>query len=324
MNKFYLYIIFISLAVLSAGCSRPAESEFGSIRNIRLGNEILGIADRQLNENNIPAAQQAYLKALKEFSLIDHQEGKARAYLGLIKVCSVQDSLALGWNYFSRIEKLQSALGSELQFLVLAGKVEWYSAFAQFDSVLMITDKWRDQKDKTGKIVLVAHRLNAYTALGKSAGDDLQRAESIFESEYDEDPYKVETGVKALSDLSFAIAQQNYLNSQMAKAEKYFTASLVYDKVTGKYPGIAENLYMLGLIASGAGNHSMAEDYLSRSMTIIEQIGLHSRKEYVRTELALARIKLGINTQEEKGILKSIYNSTSDTGLKGKISNYIQ
>lgn len=318
------YLIYIVFPVIFMACTKPADSEFGSLRNIRVANEILNIADRQIIENNLPAAELSYKRALREFSLIDHQEGKVRSYLGMIKVAALRDSMGEVWNYFAKIEQVMPMLSPELSFMVLAGKTEWYSSSSNYDSILIITTGWDDRKSTEQKITLLTFRLFAHTELGKSAGGDLSAAEKIFLSEYEDDPYEVKVGVKNLSSLGFAIASQHYLSGNYDKAKSFFTSSLIYDKVTGNYSGIAENLYMLGLLSSKEKDYVSAEDFLTRSFTIAEQLGIGSKADIIRTELAINRIQLKINPDSETGILRAIYGRTGDKELKSKITPYIK
>lgn len=318
MKKQYLYLTLF-IVFLFAGCGGSNVSDLRSLQNIKRGNEYIGVADRQFNENNLESALRNFENALKEFSLIDYSDGKARALKGSARVYIALGKRDEASILLSRLQAMKSILSGELKFMVTLAFTEYYRTFSISDSLTMVTAEWNNFTNPAEKMQLLAYHLIVTSEKASVQSGDLNTAKKLFSSYYVEDPLDLEIDIQAMSLIAYAAAFAEFNMGNLDESEKYFQYSLQYDKAAGNYMQIADNLYYLGIITERQMKYGNSADYFNRAYKIYLLLNEKEKAGLSNAHYLLQKYRISSEKSLLKSELERIADSTQDKELQNKI-----
>lgn len=323
MRYGFLFSLF-SLILLTAGCGSNSLSDFRSLTNLKKGNDYLGIADRQFNENNLDGALRNYQKALDEFSLIDYLDGKARAIKGKARVYTSQGMKSEASSLLSQLSRMKPFLSDEIAFRVILATTEYYRKFGIVDSLILVTAGWEKGRNVNEKMQLLAQYIMALSDKGSVENNILAPAKDFFNSYYEEDPLDLRVQIQAMSLTAYAIGISEFKQNNLGEAEKYFQYSLQYDKAAGNYLYIADNLYLLGIIEERRSNYERSGDYFGRAGDIYRLLNEEEKAQLSHSHKLLQLYRLSSDKSVYKSELEKIAETTKDKELQEKIRSVIK
>ncbi|MGO9310501.1 MAG: tetratricopeptide repeat protein [Spirochaetia bacterium] len=278
----------VSLAILSCS-SAPKQSD--TVITVKTqADQASSSGQAYFRQGRYDLAFQFFSQALSQYTSVDDGEGVVRSYNAIGKCDVALGSLDLAEDLFLRARENAGTLGPSLLFDSSLNLAELYLAKGDAETA------WKVLQEADG--LPLAGRRPAQTAL---LNHDLGTAEknrgnSAKALEY----FQISLAVN-LANKSFAEAASDYymIASVYSRDGRYDDAlqsastALSFDKQVESSPGIAKDLYALGLIASKKGDQGSAFDYFQRSYLVSTTLGFRGDMKKALTGLVAAADALG-------------------------------
>lgn len=322
--KYKVLVSLFAFLLLLTGCSSNSLSDFRSLANLKKGNEYLGLADRQFNENILESSMRNYQKAFDEFSLIDYTDGKARALKGIARIYTSQGMKNEASSLLTQLNRMKPILTDEIAFRVTLATTEYYRKFGLVDSLSLVAARWNEGRNVNEKMQLLAQYILVLSDKGEDDKQSLAVAKEYFGSNYEEDPLDLDVQIQTMSLTAYAIGITEFRQNNLYEAEKYFQYSLQYDKTAGNYLYIADNLYLLGIIEERRNDFAKSGDYFGRAYDIYRLLNDEEKSLLSRSNKLLQLFRLSADKSVYRGELEKIAETTTDKELQTKIRSVIK
>jgi tetratricopeptide (TPR) repeat protein len=241
-------------------------------------------------------ALQFFSQSLSEYASVDDGEGVVRSYNAIGKSYLAIGSLDLAADMFLRARERAQSISPSLLFDSRVNLAELYLAKGDAQAA------WTVLKDAEGMFFL--GQLPAQIAM---LNHDLGSAEKDLGNANKALQYFQRSLDTNLSNKYFAEAASDYymIASVYSREGNYDKAlqdaaiALSYDKRVESSPGIAKDLYALGLITAKKGDQASAYDYLQRSYLVSTTLGLKGDMKRALAGLVAAADALGRSADAE-------------------------
>jgi tetratricopeptide (TPR) repeat protein len=304
-------VVSAFLAILSCS-SAPKKSDTVLTVKTQADQEALS-GEAYYRQGRYDLALQFFTQALSEYTSVDDGEGIIRSYNAIGKSYIALGSLDLAEDIFLRARERAHGESPSLLFDSSINLGELYLAKGDAKSAqatLLDTLAMAFPGRRPAQTALLYHDLGtAEKNLGNST-----KALEYFE-------LSLKTN---LSNKDFAEAASDYymIASVYSKDGRYDEAlknaslALSLDKQVESSPGIAKDLYALGLIAAKKGDQASAFDYFQRSYLVSTTLGFREDMKKALAGLVAAADALGRTADAEayRKALADLENPPSATG----------
>lgn len=288
-------------ALLVACSSTPVKSETVSAAKTEASKNI-GYGDGYYRQGRYDLALQFYTQALSEYTSVDDGPGTVQAYndigLSYVAIGSFDTAESLLVRARDRARSVSPALvlvtSVSLGELYLA-KGDAARALATFQEAFALPAEARTPV----RTAILYHDMGtAQKALG-----DMSAALSSFQKSLEINVAN-KLAQEAAGDY-YMIASVYSKKGAFDEAIRNALVALSLDKQIENSPGIAKDLYALGLISAKKNDMASAYDYYQRAYLVFTTIGARSDVKKALTELIAAADALG-RTSEADGFRKTL------------------
>ncbi|MGA2640120.1 MAG: tetratricopeptide repeat protein [Spirochaetia bacterium] len=258
-------------------------------------------------------ALQFFTQALSEYSSVDDGEGIIRSYNAIGKCSVALGSLDRAENIFLKARERAQGGNLSLLFDSSVNLAELYLAKGDGQAartMLQETDRMLFPGRRPSQTATLYHDLGtAEKILGNSA-----RALECFE-------LSLKTNLankyfaEAASDY-YMIASVHSRDGRYEEALRNASLALSYDKRVESSPGIAKDLYALGLIAAKKGDQGSAFDFFQRSYLVSTTLGFRDDMKKALAGLVAAADALG-RTADAEAYRKALVDLQSSPPATG-------
>lgn len=234
--------------------------------------------------------------SLSEYTSVDDAEGIIATYNSIGKTYMATGSLDMAEDILLKARERAREASQPLLFdssinlgeLYLA-KADAQQALSIFEEALAMPEKARTQAQTA---VLYHDMGTAQKNLGDATKALAYYAQSL------EINLAQKLAAEAASDY-YMIASVHSLAGRFDDAAKNAGLALAFDKQIENSPGIAKDLFALGLIAAKRGDTAAAYDYFQRSYLVYTTLGFKSEMKKALTQLIAAADTLGRSAEAE-------------------------
>lgn len=323
LSKLISILSLIILVFSIHGCSSDPDRNV-IVTEIFDGNELVQNADDLLRRNQIEFALKNYLMAYKKFALVDYNEGKLNAAIGVMKCY-------LRFNDFESAEdwllKLNPLAGLSDNFFEASSKAKVLYQYSKkdFNSVLELTKtELITNFTLENRTEMVAYRTLSMLELKMNYKQDFFELTNLLISMQKETQDGGKFNPFSMSFIYYTLGFISYRENVFEKANDYFQTALEIDKKYSNYGGIADDLLALGMTAKKMNNTNAAISSFDRAAEIYEQMNDQSNYELAKFESAILQLQNKEMAAYAKKILAKIFEQTSNQDLKKKIEELIR
>jgi tetratricopeptide (TPR) repeat protein len=241
-------------------------------------------------------ALQFFTQSLSEYTSVDDGEGIVRSYNAIGKSYVALGSLDMAENIFIRARERAQGESPSLFFDSSINLGELYLAKGDAQAartMLQETSKMPFPGRRSAQTALLYHDLGTAE---KNLGNSVQALE------YFERSLKTNLSNKYFAEAAsdyYMIASVYSRDGKYDEALKNASLALSYDKQVESSPGIAKDLYALGLIAAKKGDQGSAFDYFQRSYLVSTTLGFKDDMKKALAGLIAAADALGKTADAE-------------------------
>jgi tetratricopeptide (TPR) repeat protein len=288
------------MLIVSCSSAPPRSDTITAMRDQAAQNS--GYAEAYFRQGRYDLALQFFTQSLNQNTSIDYAEGITQSYVAIGKTYLAMGSLDMAEDILVKAKEKSRAAGPSLFFISSNSLGELYLAKGDPQKALTVFDEALSMPASSrtpAQTALLFHNLgtaqknlgnlpSALEYFGKSL--DINTAGKLFES--------------AAADY-YMIASVYSLQARFEDAVKSAETALSLDKKIESSPGIAQDLYALGLIAAKRKDLPAAYDYFQRSYMVYVTLGSKSGMKKALSELITATDGLG-RTREADGYRASL------------------
>ena len=286
------FAVLAAVLLLAACSSAPKKADEATDVKNRAA-EAAQFGNSYYRQGRYDLALQFFTQALNENLSVDNEPGVVQSYNSIGRVYLAVGMIGEAESAFLRAAAIAVRLGGEPQFVTSNNLGELYlrqgdaaTALATFERVLGGPLAGMPP----AQVGLLYHNLGCAS---KATGDLVKAMEWLKKAlavNLDEKLYE-----EAAADY-YMIASVHSKQGALEEAAKNAELALTLDKQIESSPGIAKDLYALGLIANKRRDAAAAYDYFQRSYLVFTTLGMRSDIKKALTELVAAADALGRTT----------------------------
>ncbi len=285
-----LPVLLAAVAAIAAGCSSapPPSNGVSTVKDQAAQDSAVG--EGYYRQARYDLAIQFFLRALNGYTSVDDGEGVTRTYNLIGKTYLATSSLDQAEDMFVRARQRAKGVSDSLLFDSSNNLGELYLArgdAARARDVLLEALALPAGAQTPARTAIVYHNLGTAE---KNLGEPAQALEYYGKSLQINLAQKLQA--EAASDY-YMIASVHSREGRFDEAVKNAELALAVDKRIENSPGIAEDLYALGLISTRRADSAAAFDYFQRSYMVYTTIGLKSGMRKALTHLVSTCDALG-------------------------------
>jgi len=241
-------------------------------------------------------ALQFFTRSLNAYTSVDNEEGIVQSYNAIGTTYMAMGSLAMAEEILIRARERSRGMDPTLLAIATKNLGELYLAKGEAQKALGILEEALAMPAgsrtpmQTG---LLFHNLGiAQKDLG-----NLAKAQDYYRKSLD-----INLANKLVEQAAgdyYMIAAVHSKNGEYAEAQKNVTLALAADKQIENSPGIAQDLYAMGLIANRRRDAAAAYDYFQRSYLVYTTLGWKPEMKKALTELIAAADALSRTAEAE-------------------------
>jgi tetratricopeptide (TPR) repeat protein len=286
--------------IVSCSSAPPKSDTVTTVKDQAAQNS--GFAEAYFRQGRYDLALQFFTQSLNQNTSIDNVEGITQSYVAIGKTYMAMGSLDMAEDIFLKARERARAAASPLFFMASSSLGELYlakgdpqKALAVFEEALAMPAGSRTP----GQTAQLNHNLGT-----------AQKALSNFPKalEYFNKSLEINTAGKLIESAAadyYMIASVYSLQGRYEDAAKSAETALSLDKKIESSPGIAQDLYALGLIATRRRDLAAAYDYFQRSYLVFVTLGSKPGMRKALAELIAATDGLG-RSSEADGYRKTL------------------
>jgi tetratricopeptide (TPR) repeat protein len=265
-----------------------------------------GYGEAYLRQGRYDLALQFFTLALNENTSIDNTEGIIKSYNSIGRVYMAVGSLDDAQSVFSKAQGLARGASAPLLFVTTNNLGELYMAQGDPQKAL---ETFQEALAMPAEARTPSQTATLFHNLGtaqRNLGNPTQALE------YYGDSLEINLANKLTAEAAadyYMIASVYSRRGSYDEAVKNALLALSLDKKIENSPGIAEDLYALGLISNKSKDTAGAYDYFQRSYLVYTTLSFKEGQKKALTELILAAESLGRTAEAE-----SFRKTLSDLG----------
>jgi tetratricopeptide (TPR) repeat protein len=279
----------VSLTLLASCSSAPPKSDTVTTMKTQAAQDSI-TGDAYFRQGRFDLALQFFTRSLNENTAVDNGDGIIQSYNAIGKTYMALGALDKAEELLLSARDHARSAGAPLLFVSTNNLGELYLAkgepqksLAMFEEAMAMPASSRTPA-QTG---VLYHNLGTAE---KDLGDPLKALDYYGKS------LEVNLSNKLFEQAAanyYMIAAVHSKKGELDEAQKNALAALDFDKRVENSPGIAQDLYALGLIANRRKDPAAAYDYFQRSYLVFTTLGIKPQMEKSLTELITAADELG-------------------------------
>ena len=299
MNEKHLLCAGIGFAlcfslIVSCSSAPPKSDTVTTVRDQAAQNS--GYAEAYFRQGRYDLALQFFTQSLNQNTSIDNVEGITQSYVAIGKTYMAMGSLDMAEDILLKARERARAAGPSLFFMASSSLGELYLAKGDPEKALAVFEETLAMP--------ASSRTPAQTALLYHNLGTAQKTLANFAKalEYFGRSLEINTANKLIESAAadhYMIASVYSLQARYEEAVKSAEMALSLDKKIESSPGIAQDLYALGLIATRRKDPTAAYDYFQRSYLVYVTLGSKSGMRKALAELIAATDGLGRSTESD-------------------------
>jgi tetratricopeptide (TPR) repeat protein len=293
--------IALCLAMIISCSSAPSKSDtVTTVRDQAAQNS--GYAETYFRQGRYDLALQFFTQSLNQNTSIDNVEGITQSYVAIGKTYIAMGSLDMAEDILVKARERARTASPSLFFMASISLGELYLArgdphkgLAVFEEALAMPADSRTPAQTA--------QLNHNLGTAQKALADYPKALEYFNKSL-----QINTAHKIIDSAAadhYMIASVYSLQGRYDDAMKSAETALLLDKKIESSPGIAQDLYALGLIANRRKDTAAAYDYFQRSYLVFVTLGSKPGMRKALVELITATDGLG-RSSEADGYRKTL------------------
>jgi tetratricopeptide (TPR) repeat protein len=286
----------IAFAFIVACSSAPAKSDtVTTVKDQAVQDS--SYAEAYFRQGRYELALQFFTQSLSANTSVDNVEGITQSYIAIGKTYMAMGALDMAEDIFIKARERARAAGPSLLFVASNSLGELYLAKADPQKALAIFEEALAMPAGTrtpGQTATLYHNLGtAQKNLGNPA-----KALEYYEKSLGIN--LANTLIESAAADYFMIASVHSRQGRYDEAVKNAESALSLDKKIENSPGIAEDLYALGLIANRRKDLAAAYDYFQRSYLVYTTLGSKTAMGKALAGLITAADGLGRTSEAEE------------------------
>jgi protein O-GlcNAc transferase len=286
--------------IVSCSSAPPKSDTVTTVRDQAAQNS--SYAEAYFRQGRYDLALQFFTQSLNQNTSIDNGDGITQSYVAIGKTYMAMGSLDMAEDILFKARERARTASSSLFFLASGSLGELYLAKGDPQKALAVFEEAlaKPASSRTpAQTAQLYHNLGtAQKTLGNLAGA----------LEYFDKSLEINTANKLIESAAadhYMIASVYSLQARYKEAVKSAETALSLDKKIESPPGIAQDLYALGLIATRRKDQAAAYDYFQRSYLVFVTLGSKPGMRKALVELIAATDALGRSTEAD-GYRKSL------------------
>ena len=287
---------FVSASLVIVSCSSAPKKSDTVLTVKTQADQEAASGEAYYRQGRYELALQFFTQALSEYTSVDDGEGIIRSYNAIGKAYIALGSLDFAEDIFLRARDRARAESVSLLFDSSINLGELYLAKGDAQAAqttLLDASKVPFPGRRSAQTALLYHDLGTAE---KNLGNSVQALE------YFERSLKTNLSNKYFAEAAsdyYMIASVYSRDGKYDDALKNASLALSYDKQVESSPGIAKDLYALGLIAAKKGDQGSAFDYFQRSYLVSTTLGFKDDMKKALAGLIAAADALGKTADAE-------------------------
>jgi tetratricopeptide (TPR) repeat protein len=298
MEKIFLRMglacAFSFTLIVSCSSAPPRSDTLTAVRDQAAQNS--GYAEAYFRQGRYDLALQFFTQSLNENTSIDYAEGITQSYVAIGKTYMAMGSLDMAEDILVKAKEKSRVAGPSLFFSSSNGLGELYLAKGDPQKALTVFEEALSMPATSRTPAQTALLLHNLGTAQKNLGN-LPEALEYFGKSLD-----INTAGKLIESAAadyYMIASVYSLQARFDDAVKSAEMALSLDKKVESSPGIAQDLYALGLISIKRKDLAAAYDYFQRSYMVYVTLGSKSGMKKALAELIAATDGLGRTTEAD-------------------------
>ncbi len=286
--------------IVSCSSAPPKSDTVTTVRDQAAQNS--SYAEAYFRQGRYDLALQFFTQSLNQNTSIDNGDGITQSYVAIGKTYMAMGSLDMAEDILFKARERARTASPSLFFLASGSLGELYLAKGDPQKALAVFEEAlaKPASSRTpAQTAQLYHNLGtAQKTLGNLAGA----------LEYFNKSLEINTANKLVESAAadhYMIASVYSLQARYDEAVKSAETALSLDKKIESPPGIAQDLYALGLIATRRKDQAAAYDYFRRSYLVFVTLGSKPGMRKALVELIAATDALGRSTEAD-GYRKSL------------------
>jgi tetratricopeptide (TPR) repeat protein len=276
--------------VLAASCS-SAPKKTDTVTTMRKqAAQDAASGETYYRQGRYELALQFLTLALNEYTSVDDAEGIITVYNALGRTYVATGSLDTAEAIFLKARESARAVSVSQLFLTSINLGELYLAQGGADKALAIFEEALAMPEASHTKPQAAVLYHDLGTARKNLGDSAKALEYYGKSL--EINLSQKLAAEAASDY-YMIASVHSLEGRYADATQNANKALALDKQIENSPGIAKDLYALGLISAKSGDMAAAYEYFQRSYLVYTTLSFQAERKKALTQLIAAAESLG-------------------------------
>jgi tetratricopeptide (TPR) repeat protein len=278
------------LLAVSACSTAPAASDTVSTMKTKAAQDS-SYAEAYLRQGRYELALQFYTQSLNEYTSVDDRDGVIQGYIDVGTTCLAMGSLDRAEEMLMRARSLSRNADASLLTVSSINLGELYLAKGSSQQALDVLQEalGLPASSRTPAQTAVLHH-----DLGTAQRDLGDAAKALESYGLSLDANLKARRVEMAAADYYMIASVHSREGRFDDAEKNATLALEMDKKIENSPGIAKDLYALGLISVKRKNLAAAYDYFQRSYYVDVTLGFTSEMKKALTVLISTADTLGM------------------------------
>jgi tetratricopeptide (TPR) repeat protein len=293
-------IVLCMTLIVSCSSAPPKSDTVTMVRDQAAQNS--AYAEAYFRQGRYDLALQFFTQSLNQNTSIDNEEGITQSYVAIGKTYMAMGSLDMAEDILLKARERARAASPSLSFMASSSLGELYLAKGDPQKALEV---FEEALAKPAGSRTPAQTALLYHDLGTAQKTLANFAKAL---EYFGKSLEINTANKLIESAAadhYMIASVYSLQARYEEAAKSAETALALDKKIESSPGIAQDLYALGLIARRRMDLAAAYDYFQRSYLVFVTLGSKSGMKKALTELIAATDGLGRSTEAD-GYRKSL------------------
>jgi len=317
LTLIFLLFIFISCS----GVDKTFEEKVHTTNEKLFADEYFQRGKGHFRMGNYSNALLAFGTSYQYYSLIDFVGGKIASSLELAKCYNQLGSADSVELQIKKGEILDKLTGGQNRYKILLTKSEILFAQNNYTGVIELLKGQNFLNAPNNiQIQLYSYQILSEIQIGKTSThlNDLSHLLKDFD---EEEPLSVHDP-DAYSFGFYALGYTGFKSNNYAIARTNLTNSLIIDKALPNYPGIADNLAILGKIESATGCHSISAAHYLRTSEIYSMLFEDEKAAKMKFRYIQESVASGAEKSSFMLELENLLKFSSDDGLKKQIEEF--
>jgi tetratricopeptide (TPR) repeat protein len=287
--------MLLSLALLASCSTAPQKSDTVTTMKSQAAQDSI-TGDTYFRQGRFDLALQFFTRSLNENTAVDNGEGVIQSYNAIGKTYMAMGALDKAEDIFLSARDHARNAGAPLLFVSTNNLGELYLAKGEPPKALAILQEALAMPATARTAAQTAVLYHNLGTAEKDLGDTVKALDYYGKS------LEVNLANKLIEQAAanyYMMAAVHSKKGELEEARKDAQLALDLDKRQENSPGIAQDLYALGLIAQRGKDAAAAYDYFQRSYLVFTTLGIKAQMKKSLAELIAAADQLGRTAEAE-------------------------